>query len=84
MQELKQIQIRKAGKEFARVKAMEVKLSSLNSVRKFCASFNARHEPLHFLILNAGVMGANSKRETTEDGLEQHFQASWAMQLICR
>ena len=76
VQELKEIQSREAGSPFARVEAMEVKLSSLDSVRRFCASFNERNEPLHFLILNAGVMGANSERETTEDGLEQHFQAS--------
>ena len=54
---------------------MEVSLSSLSSVRRFCKAFNARNEPLHFLILNAGVFSEDSTRRVTEDGLEEHFQA---------
>lgn len=84
LQELRELQMREAGKEFAKVQAMEVSLSSLDSVRKFCAAYNKRKEPLHFLILNAGVMGADSVRRTTEDGFEQHFQASNMLQSSTR
>ncbi len=75
MQELRELQAQELGRPHADVEAMEVKLSSLDSVRNFCAAYNNRNEPLHFLILNAGIMGADSIRKTTEDGLEEHFQA---------
>ena len=59
---------------------MEIELDSLKSVRSFCAAFNERDQPLHFLILNAGIMATESERRITEDGLEEHFQAR---QTVC-
>jgi len=48
-------------------------LASLDSVRSFASSFNARGLPLALLICNAGIM-APPKRLVTKDGFEQQFQ----------
>lgn len=55
---------------------MEVSLSSLGSVKRFCEAFNQRNEPLHYLILNAGVMSRDGQRRVTQDGFEEHFQVN--------
>ena len=46
-------------------------LSSLASVRAMAAQFLKKHQRLHVLINNAGLV--MSKRELTEDGLERSF-----------
>ncbi len=48
-------------------------LASLDSVRSFASSFDARGLPLALLICNAGIM-APPKRLLTKDGFEQQFQ----------
>jgi NAD(P)-dependent dehydrogenase (short-subunit alcohol dehydrogenase family) len=47
-------------------------LASLTSIRDFAAAELARHQPLHLLINNAGVM-APPKRLETADGFELQF-----------
>lgn len=51
---------------------MQVDLSDLGSVEKFCKDFVRRFSKLHILVLNAGVMGIQ-KRETTVDGFEKQL-----------
>ncbi|KAL0056008.1 hypothetical protein WJX82_006598 [Trebouxia sp. C0006] len=51
-------------------------LASLDSVRSFASSFNARGLPLALLICNAGIM-APPKRLVTKDGFEQQFQVNY-------
>jgi NAD(P)-dependent dehydrogenase (short-subunit alcohol dehydrogenase family) len=68
-----------AGKEaFAKlenvrgsVEVMELDLASLASVRRFAEAFIAKHDRLHGLVNNAGVMGPAEGR--TEDGFETQF-----------
>ena len=55
------------------VKTGTLDLASLDSVRSFASSFNARGLPLSLLICNAGIM-APPQRLVTRDGLEQQFQ----------
>lgn len=57
------------------VEVAALSLSSLSSVRAFCADFQRSRRRLDLLILNAGIMGADASRRVTEDGLEEHFQA---------
>ncbi len=52
----------------ARVEVLELDLGSLASVRNAAATFSKRHDRLHLLINNAGVM--NTPRGKTEDGFE--------------
>ncbi|DBA83275.1 TPA: hypothetical protein ACH3X2_006777 [Trebouxia sp. C0005] len=51
-------------------------LASLDSVRSFASSFNARGLPLALLICNAGIM-APPKKLVTKDGFEQQFQVNY-------
>lgn len=50
------------------VEVMELDLASLGSVRRFAETFLARHDRLHGLVNNAGVMATPEGR--TEDGFE--------------
>lgn len=50
------------------VEVMALDLSDLASVRAFADAFKARHQALHGLINNAGVM--NTPKGTTKDGFE--------------
>src|ERR1700719_2678750 len=50
---------------------MELDLSNLSSVRGFSDAFHLKHEALHVLCNNAGVM-AIPRRETA-DGFEMQF-----------
>lgn len=52
-------------------------LDSLDSVRAFCRDFNARGEPLHCLINNAGVFDMSGAHRTTKDGHEQHYGTNY-------
>jgi NAD(P)-dependent dehydrogenase (short-subunit alcohol dehydrogenase family) len=53
------------------VEVAELDLASLASVRRFVETFKARHEKLHGLVNNAGVM--NTPKGKTEDGFETQF-----------
>lgn len=55
----------------AKVDVMELDLSSLNSVRRFSASFKSLNQPLNILINNAGVMGCPF--QLSKDGIELDF-----------
>eukprot|EP00871_Galdieria_phlegrea_P002483 jgi/Galph1/3235/GphlegSOOS_G1913.1 len=54
-----------------RLVVLELDLSSTNSVRSFVRKFESLQVPLHYLILNAGVMGG--PLAFTQDGVELHF-----------
>jgi len=55
----------------ARVDAMTLDLASLDSIRHFAEAFRKRHEALHVLVNNAGVMALPYR--TTADGFEMQF-----------
>jgi len=52
---------------------MQLDLSSLQSVRQFCAAFKACGLPLGVLVNNAGIFAMSAARETTPDGFEAHL-----------
>jgi len=54
----------------AQFTTLELDLDDLRSVRKFAAAFQALEMPLHYLVLNAGVM-ALAERRSTAQGLER-------------
>jgi NAD(P)-dependent dehydrogenase (short-subunit alcohol dehydrogenase family) len=64
------LQITKADPQAA-VKAMELDLADLKSVRNFAKAFHAQHRRLHVLCNNAGVMALPYRR--TADGFEMQF-----------
>ena len=53
------------------VEVLELNLNSLASVRQFVAMVKEKHDQLHGLVNNAGVM--NTPKGTTEDGFETQF-----------
>jgi len=55
----------------AAVEAMQLDLASLASVRSFAAELRARHDRLHGLLNNAGVMALPERR--TADGFEMQL-----------
>lgn len=55
----------------ASVEVMELDLASLASVRAFADAFRSRHQALHILLNNAGVMALPYRR--TVDGFEMQF-----------
>jgi NAD(P)-dependent dehydrogenase (short-subunit alcohol dehydrogenase family) len=55
----------------ANVEAMALDLASLASVRTFADAFRARHQQLHVLCNNAGVMALPYRK--TADGFEMQF-----------
>jgi len=55
----------------ARVEVVPLDLARLTSVRQFARAFRSRHDCLHLLINNAGVLLV--PHGTTEDGFERHF-----------
>ncbi|XP_071917282.1 short-chain dehydrogenase TIC 32, chloroplastic-like [Coffea arabica] len=57
------------------VEVMELDLSSMASVRKFAAQYNATGLPLNILINNAGVMV--SKFNLSKDDIELHFATNY-------
>jgi NAD(P)-dependent dehydrogenase (short-subunit alcohol dehydrogenase family) len=71
---LRALRAEAVGPESAAEKAELVllDLASLASVRKVAEAEVARHQPLHCLINNAGVMRP-AKRRLTEDGFELQF-----------
>jgi NAD(P)-dependent dehydrogenase (short-subunit alcohol dehydrogenase family) len=59
------------SKEKGSVEVMELDLNSLASVGKFVKMFRGKHNKLHGLVNNAGVM--NTPKGKTEDGFETQF-----------
>lgn len=53
------------------VEVMELNLNSLTSVRRFVEMMKNKHDQLHGLVNNAGVM--NTPKGETEDGFETQF-----------
>lgn len=53
------------------VEVMELDLNSLASVRRFVEAFKSKHDKLHGLVNNAGIM--NTPKGQTEDGFETQF-----------
>ena len=62
---------RPLSSERGSIEVMELDLDSLASVRGFVDEFRARHEKLHGLVNNAGVMATPEGR--TRDGFETQF-----------
>ena len=65
------------GAESIDCDVMHLDLDSLESVRAFCDEFNARGEPLHCLINNAGVFDMSGAHKHTSDGHEQHYGTNY-------
>ena len=57
------------------VEVSALDLNSLASVRQFVAAFQAKHDQLHGLVNNAGVM--NTPQGRTEDGFETQFGVNY-------
>jgi NAD(P)-dependent dehydrogenase (short-subunit alcohol dehydrogenase family) len=60
-----------------RCEVMHLDLDSLDSVRAFCAQFNARGEPCHCLVNNAGVFDMSGAHTSTSDGHETHYGTNY-------
>jgi len=58
------------------VETVAVDLASLKSVRSFSEEILKRNQPIHYLLLNAGVM-MPAERTLTEDGFEIQFQVNF-------
>uniref|UniRef100_A0A0D9W393 Uncharacterized protein n=1 Tax=Leersia perrieri TaxID=77586 RepID=A0A0D9W393_9ORYZ len=58
----------------AKVEMLGLDLSSMSSVRRFAANFNALNLPLNILINNAGI--AFVPFNLSEDGIELHFSTN--------
>jgi retinol dehydrogenase 12 len=58
----------------ANVEAMELDFSRLDDVHVFAKAFTAKHDKLHVLVNNAGLM--LDHRKSTSDGLETMFQVN--------
>ncbi|KAH7443523.1 hypothetical protein KP509_02G038700 [Ceratopteris richardii] len=55
---------------------MQLNLLSLSSVRSFCTAWNARNEPIHVLINNAGICSLGTPQKFSDDGFEEHMQVN--------
>lgn len=53
---------------------IQLDLASLRSCKNFCEEVKKQYQHIDYLILNAGVFGL--PYQTTEDGLEIHFQVN--------
>ncbi|KAL3512429.1 hypothetical protein ACH5RR_025146 [Cinchona calisaya] len=58
------------------IEVMELDLLSLDSVVRFAEAYNARMEPLHVLINNAGIFSIGEPHKLSKDGYEQHMQVN--------
>ncbi|MBA0751167.1 hypothetical protein Gogos_002525 [Gossypium gossypioides] len=58
------------------VEVMELDLLSLDSVVDFANTWNARLEPLHVLINNAGIFSIGETQKFSKDGFEEHLQVN--------
>ncbi|XP_018022712.1 WW domain-containing oxidoreductase isoform X4 [Hyalella azteca] len=59
---------------FAACHAMELDLSSLQSVKDFVTEYMKAHRSVNILILNAGTFGGG--HQLTKDGIEETFQVN--------
>jgi len=66
---------RQLAGERGSVEVMELDLNSLTSVRRFVTTYKGKHDKLHGLVNNAGVM--NTPQERTEDGFEEQFGVNY-------
>jgi retinol dehydrogenase-12 len=57
------------------IEVMLCDLSSLVSIRKFCAEFLQKYDALHVLVNNAGV--SNFHRKVSKDGIEETFAVNY-------
>ncbi len=64
---------RAGGAAAPRLEVALLDVASAASVRAFAAAFLARGEPLHALVLNAGVFSMGAPRAETPDGHEAHL-----------
>lgn len=55
-----------------KISVMQVDTSSLESVRRFCSEFQSKYTRLDILMLNAGVMALQERKESV-DGFEMQF-----------
>ena len=58
-----------------KIRVCELDLSSLLSVRAFVDNFKNSGHPLHYLVLNAAVLGGPYRQ--TKDGFEMHFGVNY-------
>ncbi|XP_078448518.1 NAD(P)-binding Rossmann-fold superfamily protein [Wolffia australiana] len=58
------------------VEVMEIDLMSLKSVVRFAKAWNARLQPVHVLINNAGIFSIGEPQRFSEDGYETHIQVN--------
>ncbi|CAF2431357.1 unnamed protein product [Rotaria sp. Silwood2] len=65
--------------ENANVSCRKLDLCSLRNVKQFAEQYRQECLPLHFLILNAGVL--NSTFKLTVDGYEEMFQVNYMSQV---
>ena len=62
----------------AKVSCRQLDLCSLRNVKQFAEQYRQESLPLHYLILNAGIL--NSDFRLTEDGFEEMFQVNYLAQ----
>jgi len=61
------------------VSCRKLDLCSLRNVKQFVEQYRQESLPLHYLILNAGVL--NTKFKLTQDGYEEMFQVNYLSQV---
>ncbi|KAG1673558.1 hypothetical protein FOA52_003858 [Chlamydomonas sp. UWO 241] len=66
-------QMARLGHDAPRLEVWRLDLTSLASVREFCARWDAQTRPLNILVNNAGIYSMNAPREETADGFEAHM-----------
>ncbi|PRP82739.1 retinol dehydrogenase 11-like [Planoprotostelium fungivorum] len=64
--------VEELSKVGANVQTLPLDLASFESVQTFAKSYGEKHDALHILVLNAGIM-ALPERKTTKDGLEMQM-----------
>lgn len=63
----------------ANVSCRQLDLCSLRNVKQFAEQYRQESLPLHYLILNAGILNADFR--LTEDGYEEMFQVNYLSQV---
>jgi NAD(P)-dependent dehydrogenase (short-subunit alcohol dehydrogenase family) len=93
--EAKEDVIQRAATDSSKVHTVQLDLSDLDNVGTFRQRYDATpglaHQPIHMLILNAGIMGL-PKRELTKQGVEMqmgtnmigHFKFTAVMYDLCK
>jgi len=60
--------------ESSQILVLSLDLASMDSIRSFVKQFQRLQLPLHYLILNAGVLGVDLSY--TRDNVEMHFRVN--------